>query len=288
MSARFGPAGSSESFSAMGYRSTMQMPEYLVKMGLNAFEYQCGRGVNITEDKARTLGARARAANVRLSLHAPYYISLASAEAEKRDNSINYILASARAADQMGADRIVVHSGSRGKLERSEAMELALVTFKRALEALDSEGLGHIHICPETMGKINQLGDLDEVLRFCRLDERVIPCIDFGHLNARTRGGLRTRADFEAVFESMENAIGIDRMRLYHAHFSKIEYSSGGEVRHLTFEDEVFGPSFEPLLEITARKNCSPTIICESAGTQAEDAAQMKKYYEALLQEGVK
>ncbi len=288
MSARFGPAGSSESFSAMGYRSTMQMPEYLVKMGLNAFEYQCGRGVNITEDKARTLGARARAANVRLSLHAPYYISLASAEAEKRDNSINYILASARAADQMGADRIVVHSGSRGKLERSEAMELALVTFKRALEALDSEGLGHIHICPETMGKINQLGDLDEVLRFCRLDERVIPCIDFGHLNARTRGGLRTRAGFEAVFESMENAIGIDRMRLYHAHFSKIEYSSGGEVRHLTFEDEVFGPSFEPLLEITARKNCSPTIICESAGTQAEDAAQMKKYYEALLQEGVK
>lgn len=288
MSARFGPAGSSESFSAMGYRSMMQMPEYLVKMGLNAFEYQCGRGVNITEDKARTLGARARAANVRLSLHAPYYISLASAEAEKRDNSINYILASARAADQMGADRIVVHSGSRGKLERSEAMELALVTFKRALEALDSEGLGHIHICPETMGKINQLGDLDEVLRFCRLDERVIPCIDFGHLNARTRGGLRTRADFEAVFESMENAIGIDRMRLYHAHFSKIEYSSGGEVRHLTFEDEMFGPSFEPLLEITARKNCSPTIICESAGTQAEDAAQMKKYYEALLQEGVK
>lgn len=283
MSARFGPAGTSESFATMGYRSTLQMPEYLTKMNLNAFEYQCGRGVNITEEKARELGQRAAKAGIRLSLHAPYYISLASAEQDKRDNSVNYILSSARAADWMGADRIVVHSGSKGKMERREAMELALTTFKQALDALDREGLGHIHLCPETMGKINQLGDLDEVMEFCRLDERVIPCIDFGHLNARTRGGLQTKADFEEIFSKMENAIGIDRVRQYHAHFSKIEYSSGGEVRHLTFADEVYGPSYEHLLEITARKGCSPTIICESAGTQAEDAAEMKRYFEALL-----
>lgn len=283
MSARFGPAGTSESFATMGYRSTLQMPEYLTKMNLNAFEYQCGRGVNITEEKARELGQRAAKAGIRLSLHAPYYISLASAEQDKRDNSVNYILSSARAADWMGADRIVVHSGGKGKMERREAMELALTTFKQALDALDREGLGHIHLCPETMGKINQLGDLDEVMEFCRLDERVIPCIDFGHLNARTRGGLQSMADFEEVFSRMENAIGIDRVRQYHAHFSKIEYSSGGEVRHLTFADEVYGPSYEHLLEITARKGCSPTIICESAGTQAEDAAEMKRYFEALL-----
>lgn len=283
MSARFGPAGTSESFATMGYRSTLQMPDYLTKMNLNAFEYQCGRGVNITEEKARELGQMAAKAGIRLSLHAPYYISLASAEQDKRDNSVNYILSSARAADWMGADRIVVHSGSKGKMERREAMELALTTFKQALDALDREGLGHIHLCPETMGKINQLGDLDEVMEFCRLDERVIPCIDFGHLNARTRGGLQTKADFEEIFSRMENAIGIDRVRQYHAHFSKIEYSSGGEVRHLTFADEVYGPSYEHLLEITARKGCSPTIICESAGTQAEDAAEMKRYFEALL-----
>lgn len=283
MTARFGPAGTAESFVAMGYRTTLQMPEYLTKMKLNAFEYQCGRGVNITEEKARELGRRSAEAGIKLSLHAPYYISLASAEPEKRDNSVNYILSSARAADWMGADRIVVHSGGKGKLERREAMELALATFKQALDALDREGLGHIHVCPETMGKINQLGDLDEVMEFCRLDERVIPCIDFGHLNARTRGGLSTKADFEAVFSTMENAIGIDRVRQYHAHFSKIEYSSGGEVRHLTFTDKVYGPSYEHLLEITARKNCAPTIICESAGTQAEDAAEMKRYFEALI-----
>ena len=50
MSAKFGPAGTSDSFSQMGYKNSLQVPEYLVKMGLDHFEYQCGRGVNIGED----------------------------------------------------------------------------------------------------------------------------------------------------------------------------------------------------------------------------------------------
>mgnify|MGYP002514525033 CR=1 FL=1 len=56
MPASFGPAGNSESFTKMGYKSSLQVPEYIVKMGLDAFEYQCGRGVNIGTDKAAALG----------------------------------------------------------------------------------------------------------------------------------------------------------------------------------------------------------------------------------------
>ena len=282
MSAKFGPAGTPESFAAMGYKGSLDVPEYVTKMGLDAFEYQCGRGVNIGEDKAKQLGVLAAEKGIALSLHAPYYISLASAEPEKLDNSINYILQSARAAAWMGATRVVVHPGGKGKMLRSDAVDLAISTFKRAIEAVDSEGLGHITLCPETMGKINQLGDLDEIMRFCAVDERVIPCIDFGHLNARTQGGLATREAVEKVFDTMQNAIGTDRMRLYHAHFSKIEYSTGGEVRHLTFDDTEYGPSYEHLMEITYARGCSPTIICESAGTQAEDALMMKTYYKSL------
>ncbi len=282
MSAKFGPAGSSDSFAKMGYKSSLDVPDYIVKMGLDAYEYQCGRGVNVGEDKARELGRLAKEKGVALSLHSPYYISLASAEQSKLDNSINYIIQSARAADWMGATRIVVHAGSKGKMEREAAVALAVDTFSKAIKALDAEGLGHITVCPETMGKINQLGDLEEIMRFCAVDERVIPCIDFGHLNARTQGGLSTYGQFEQVFNIMENAIGVDRMRRYHAHFSKIEYSAGGEVRHLTFADDKYGPSFEHLMEITYKKNCSPVIICESAGTQAEDALEMKTYYNSL------
>ena len=279
---KFGPAGNSESFAALGYKNSLQVPEYIVEMGLDCYEYQCGRGVNIGEDKARQLGEKAKAAGVSLSLHAPYYISMSSVEEEKRLNSINYILASAKAVNAMGGDRIVVHTGSCGKISREQALTFALDTMKKALYALDREGLGHIHICPETMGKVNQLGTLNEVLELCRLDERLIPCIDFGHLNARDLGILKTTAELENIFTSIKNALGTDRLKCFHSHFSKIEYTTGGEKRHLTFEDTVFGPDFEPVMELTYKYGCDPTFICESAGTQAEDAKKMKDYYLSL------
>ncbi len=282
MAAKFGPAGNSESFKAMGYKHSLQVPEYIVKMGLDCFEYQCGRGVNIGLDKAKQLGDVAKEKGISLSLHAPYYISMSSVEEEKRLNSINYILASARAVNAMGGNRIVVHTGSCGKITRERALELAIDTMKLSLKALDDEGLSHIHICPETMGKVNQLGTLEEVIELCKIDERLIPCIDFGHLNARDLGILKTKEDFEQIFIKIRDNLGTDRLKNFHSHFSKIEYSAGGEKRHLTFEDTVFGPDFEPVMDLTVKYGCSPIFICESAGTQAEDAKQMKNYYERV------
>lgn len=283
MSAQFGPAGTSNSFKEMGYKHSLQVPEFIEKMGLDCFEYQCGRGVNIGIEKAMQLGEKAKEKGITLSLHAPYYISMSSLEEEKRLNSVNYILASARAVSAMGGNRIVVHTGSCGKISRSDALELAKDTMKLSLAALDREGLCDVHICPETMGKVNQLGTLSEVLELCKLDERLIPCIDFGHLNARDLGILKTKSDFEKIFTDIANELGTDRLKTFHSHFSKIEYSAGGEKKHLTFEDTVFGPDFEPVMELTVKYGCSPIFICESAGTQAEDAKQMKDYYRGVL-----
>lgn len=282
MSAKFGPAGNSDSFKTMGYKHSLQVPEYIVKKGLDAFEYQCGRGVNIGEEKARDLGKIASERRVSLSLHAPYYISMSSVEEEKRLNSIRYILDSARAVNFMGGTRIVVHTGSCSKISREEALSLAIDTMKLAIKTLDDEGLENVRICPETMGKINQLGTLEEVIALCKLDERLLPCIDFGHLNARTLGGSNSKEAYEKILDTIENELGQARLKEFHSHFSKIEYSQGGEKKHLTFEDRVYGPDFEPLMELIYKKNLSPTFICESAGTQAEDAKQMKDYYLSL------
>ena len=287
MAALFGPAGTSESFAKMGYKNSLHVPEYVEKMGLDAFEYQCGRGVNIGEEKAKKLGLLAKEKKIRLSLHAPYYISMSSVEEEKRLNSVKYILDSAKAVKAMGGNRIIVHTGSCGKISREKALELAIDTMKISLNALDNEGLSDIHICPETMGKVNQLGTLEEVLELCKIDERLIPCIDFGHLNARDLGILKTQEDFERIFIAIKNQLGTDRLKIFHSHFSKIEYTTGGEKRHLTFEDTVFGPDFEPVMELTLKYGASPTFICESAGTQAEDAKQMKDYYLKLKKGGI-
>lgn len=287
MSAKFGPAGSAESFKEMGYKSSLQIPEYLNRFNLDCFEYQCGRGVNIGEDKAKELGNIAREKGITLSLHAPYYISMSSVEEEKRLNSVNYILASARAVNAMGGDRIIVHTGSCGKISREKALELAIDTMKLSLEALKSEGLSHIHICPETMGKVNQLGTLGEVMELCKIDESLIPCIDFGHLNARDLGVIKSIEDYDNILNEIRNSLGSDRLNIFHSHFSKIEYTTGGEKRHLTFDDTVYGPDFEPLMELIYKYSLEPTFICESAGTQTEDAKQMKDYYISLQERRV-
>lgn len=282
MSALFGPAGTSESFKKMGYKTSLDVPAYIEHFGLDCFEYQCGRGVNIGAEKAALLGKATADKGISLSLHAPYYISMSSVEEEKRLNSVKYILASAEAVKAMGGNRIVVHTGSCGKISREEALSLATATMKLALAALDEAGLGDVHICPETMGKVNQLGTLDEVIALCSIDERLIPCIDFGHLNAREQGVIKTKADYDRILQKIRNSLGTERFKGFHSHFSKIEYTQGGEKRHLTFEDNIYGPEFEPLAELIYKYGLEPVIICESAGTQAEDAKQMKDYYLSL------
>ena len=280
MSALFGPAGNSDSFSKMGFKSNIDAPEYVSKMGLDIYEYQCGRGVRVSEENANAYRSNAEKFGIITSLHAPYFISLSSVEEEKRLKSVDYILQSAFAANMLGGNRIIVHSGSCSKISREEALELAKGTLKIARDTLVDNGLSHIHICPETMGKINQLGTLDEVLELCLVDESFIPCIDFGHLNARTFGEMSTTEQFEKALNSIENKLGFEKLKCFHSHFSKIEYTEkGGEKKHLTFSDEIYGPNFEPLAELVAKKNLSPSFICESAGTQAEDALYMKKAY---------
>ena len=280
MSALFGPAGNADAFYEAGLKSSHQAPAWLKSLGLTAYEYQCGRGVRLNEEAAEQIRVAAKENGVAVSLHAPYFISLASKEAEKRDNSVRYILDSAEAVVRLGGDRIVVHPGGLGGLSREDATALACETLAKAQAVLDREGLGMVHICPETMGKINQLGTFEEVLTMCGVDERFLPCIDFGHLNSRTQGELNSREAFAALLDRLHNELGEYRGKNFHAHFSKIEYTNGGEKRHLTFADEVFGPDPAPLMALIRERGLTPTFICESDGTQAEDARTLMVLYE--------
>ncbi len=272
MTPRFGPAGISDSFAAQGYKTSLDIPAYTAGMGLDAFEYQCGHGVRLAEDKARQMAALAAEKGIVFSVHAPYYISMSSLDEEKRLGSIRYLLQSAQLCRALGGRRIIFHPGSCGKQSRAAALEKALDTLRRGVEALDEAGYGDMTLCPETLGKIGQLGDLDEVLALCGVDKRIVPCIDFGHLNARTLGGIRSKADYAAILDRMGEALGDERARKFHVHFSRIEFSAGGEKRHWTFAETQFGPEPAPLMELLAERRLAPVVICESAGTQAEDA----------------
>ena len=275
---RFGTAGLADSYTVKKF-DPAAIAAYTAGFGLTAFEYQCGHGVRLGLDKARQMADDAAARGILFSVHAPYYISASSLDEEKRLNSVNYLLQSAALCRALGGRRVIFHSGSCGKQSREAALEKALDTMRRAVAALDEAGFEDMTLCPETMGKVGQLGTLDEVLTLCGVDSRITPCIDFGHLNARTLGGIQTKADYAAILDRMAEVLGDDRARQFHVHFSRIEYSAGGEKRHWTFADTQFGPEPQPLMELLAERQLTPVVICESAGTQAEDAQTMQQMY---------
>jgi deoxyribonuclease-4 len=278
---RFGPSGNSDEFYEQGYKHTHEAMKWICDMGLTAFEYSFGRGVNLKQDTAKKIGEEAQNYGIALSVHAPYYINLSANGQESRDKNIAYILKSANAAKAMGAKRMVVHPGSCSGMLRSEAINNIKTAICQMLDMLEEEDCGDVLFCPETMGKVNQIGSLEEIMDICRLDERLIPAIDFGHLYARTQGGIRTADDFKQILDVIENTLGFERLSHMHCHFSKIEFTAQGEKRHLTFDQTEYGPDYEPLLRFFAERKLCPVVICESRGTMAKDALSMKKVYDA-------
>ena len=276
----FGPAGNSDRFYEEGNKSTLQAFDWLENMGLTAFEYPFGRGVSISRETAEKIAAKAREHHIAVSAHAPYFINLANPDPEKRENSFRYILDAARAVTWLGGQRVVVHVGAVMKLDRAEALKNCAEGLREAYRRLDDAGFAHVHICPETMGKYSQIGDLRETVDFCLLDERLIPCVDFAHLHALTGGGLRGAEDFAKVLDTVEAVLGVDRARKMHMHFSTIEYTPAGEKMHRTFAEEKYGPRFEYLAPLLKERGYHGTVICECRGTQADDARTMQQMWQ--------
>ena len=278
----FGPGGNSDEFRLAGGKSTLQAPGFVKRIGLDSYEYEAGNGITGSDEMFAAIGAKAREHGVIMSFHTPYFISLSSTEKEKRDNSIEYIRRSAEVSDLLGAHTMVVHCGSAAKIDRATAMQYAAETLRGASDMMRAGGY-KVRLGIETMGKINQLGTLEEVLTLCAIDPLFVPVVDFGHLNARTRGSIRGADDYKRIFESISHRLGGEYAQDLHCHFSKIMYTEMGEKKHLTFEDTVYGPDFEPLAEAVISLGVAPNIICESAGTQSGDALIMKNVYEKML-----
>ena len=281
--ARFGTAGNPAAFYDGGGKASAEMPQWLADQGLNLYEYQCSRGANVGETTARLIGEKAAIARIALSIHAPYYISLATEDPVTAENTRNHFFKTLTVAQWLGAPRVVFHIGGMGKSTRQAALERARRLFSSILAEATERGL-HEGVCllPETMGKQNQLGNLEEVLDFCQLADWVKPAVDFGHLHAVSGGQYTTYREFADVFDRVSAALGAPTAANLHIHFSKIEFTRAGEKRHWNFGDP-YGPPHEPLLQVIADRGYRPWIVCESAGCQERDAGIMQELYRRLL-----
>ena len=277
---RFGPGGNPDDFYATGKKDSVYMPSWLETQSLTAYEYQCSRGVHIGEIKARAIGQAAAEHSVALSIHAPYFINLATEDETIAQSTMKHFMKSLAAAGWMNASRVVFHAGSP-KAGRGLALERAKNLFSQVLAEAEQLGLDASVLSPETMGKQNQLGNLDEVIELCKMLPGMIPTVDFGHMHAVTCGKYTTIGEVASVFETVGDKLGHDAAKNLHIHFSRIEFTKAGERRHWTFADP-YGPPHEPLMEYIAKESLTPTIICESAGTQALDASTMQTYYQLM------
>ncbi|SEF81775.1 deoxyribonuclease-4 [Caloramator fervidus] len=284
MTVKFGPSGISKAFYEEGYKSSVDYPMWLNRMGLELYEYSFGRGITLSEKTAEKIGDNAKKYQVQMSVHAPYFINFASDEDEKIKKSIEYLRKSSYFANIMGADRVVFHPGSCAKMDRKKAFENCKKGISRAIDELIKDGLyPKIKICPETMGKQNQLGTLDEIIEICGIDENLIPTIDFGHIHALGRGALNSIEDFKVIIDKLEDSLGKEKIKDLHCHFSRIEYTSAGEKKHWTIDDLDYGPEFSDLAKVLVEKNLSFRIICESREHMAEDALKLKNIYIEML-----
>jgi len=276
---KFGPSGNDEAFYAAGLKHTEQAADYVKSLGLDCYEYSFSRGFTMGESKAVEIGEAFEKAGVELSVHAPYYINFANPDDEAAQKSYGYVLTSAKFMRLMGGDRIVFHPAAQGKVEREVAVQKTLDRLKILRDYIYLNGYENMKFCPETMGKSAQIGTLEEVVEFCKIDKCFMPAVDFGHINAREQGSLKTEEDYLKRLEYLIGELGYERVKNFHVHFSKIMYGAKGEIKHLTFEDKDYGPEFEPLASALVKLKLEPYIVSESAGTQSADALYMKKAY---------
>ena len=214
MAIRFGPAGLGPANEAVS-----RLEEYH-KLGLSACEIAFTYGIYIkNEEDMKKIKDAAKNLDIKLSIHAQYWINLNSAEKRKIEESKARILECCRVGDKLGADLVVFHPGFYGKMGVEESYE----NIKRAISELKTEIKKKgwkINIAPETMGKVNVFGSIEQVFQLVQ-DTSCSFCIDFAHVLAREK-----KVDYEKIKKLFPE-------KAWHCHFSGIEYSLKGERKHI-------------------------------------------------------
>ncbi|HHT9153945.1 MAG TPA: TIM barrel protein [Candidatus Hypogeohydataceae bacterium YC40] len=279
--ARFGVAGCPPNFWKSPFKEdSANNPLWLDSIGLDAYEVQFTHGIRMDREKALRVAENARKGGISLSIHAPYFVVLTSLDDTVVKNSIDLMTRCIDFAQYLGTSRLVFHPGPHHG-NPNEAL-------KRCLKNLETVGRNipkGVYIYPETIGRKEFLGTLEEVVKLCRELDFLRPCIDFAHVYARNGGNLVTPEDYIRVFDYIAQVIGKEVLSNLHCHFYPVEFDSKGEKCHRNFKESAsggYGPRFEPFLQAIVEYNLSPTIICESKQVQDEDALTMKRYYEVI------
>lgn len=249
-----GPAGSNG--------NTLEGVEHVKKIGLQAMEVEFTYGVKMSNELAKKIGESAKKLDIKLSVHAPYWINLSSQDSKKREQSKKRILMSVERAHFLNAKYVVFHPGYYEKRNPEQVYNIIADEIK---DLIKRNKYKEVKLTCETTGKQGAFGTLNELLRL-KKETGIEICVDFAHIYARNNGKI----DYDEIFRHFKH----EHM---HAHFSGIEYSAKGEKRHINMSK----PDFKELAKEILKHNQDITIICESPVTW-RDSLKQKEILEKL------
>jgi len=252
--------------------------EDLNAMQLNGIEIEFVRGVKMSASNIKEVIELAKPHNMVLTAHAPFYVNLNSQEPEKTVASIDRIIETARMAKTLGLYSIVFHAAYYMGMPAEDVYKKVQDGFSKIMQVIQEENID-VFVRPETTGKATQWGDLDEVIRISKEYDKVLPCIDFSHLYARTIGGYNTYDDFCKILETIGNELGDFALNNFHAHVAGIEYTAKGERKHLLLDESGF--NYKDLLKAMKKFDIKGVVVCESPNIE-DDAIILAQYYDSL------
>lgn len=244
----------------------------VTRLGLKCMEIEFVRSVYMNENTAEESGQVAKENEVRLSVHAPYYINLCSKDAKVIKESKERILKSLVIGEIANADAVAVHAAYYSGLTHEQAYEKLKENILDILDKAKSSGIKNIKFGLETMGRESQFGSLDEIIRLCRDigKTNLVPYIDWGHLFVRGKGKI----DYGEVFDKL-NVLKLGHIN---SHFEGVDKNKKGEFVdvHIPINSH---PPFEPLAKEILKRKLDITIISESPILEL-DSLKMKSILE--------
>lgn len=296
---KFGVAGYPIAFSESKYKKDrLKIFEWLNDIELDAFEAQMTYGPKTSVENCKLIKSISNDLNIKVSVHAAYYIVLTSNEKSKIERSIETLLKTFELAEIMGSDIIVLHPGPLYNQDSNQVMERLLENLQLFFNRLGKSNIG---LFLETAGKKGQLGSVEEITYLTKQMEGCFPCIDFGHVHARAGGSLGSEESINSLFEVMKQNDLFNSNSRIHFHYTPIDYGPKGEITHKAIDDrypidnqtsldffddkpkdDYYHPRYEAIIENMKSLNKKFVVISETHNSQEIGAMAMKKHYKKL------
>lgn len=293
---QFGVAGFPPAFFESEYRKKREnIFEWIDSLDLEWIELQCTYGVKMKDDQARKYRELADKKNIGISIHAPYYITLASGDPDVVTRSIERIFQCFHLAEIINAQRIIFHPGhffGVSEKDRSRGLQQLI----DSLLSIKNDIPKGIYLYAETAGKKSQLGSLKEIIKISSEVDFVKPCLDLAHVHGFTGGTLHSEESIYNVLDYVERQLGTDILKETHFHMYPVEVDKNGEKKHRAFDDiienhqlsiydkvcsNMYYPRPDHFINAIKRKQMTPVIVCEALNSQERGARIMKDIYYA-------